>query len=201
MLKANGVGYHYPNQTWLFRQIDLHVHPGEVVGLFGKSGSGKSTLARIMAGFLKQNQGSVTVDNVPYPIKGVHPVQLILQHPEKAVNPRWRMRKTLSEGGIPEKPLLNVLDIQEDWLSRYPSEISGGELQRFCLARAFRPATKYLIADEITTMLDAVNQAQIWQTVLEIAKQREIGILAISHDQYLLKRISDRIIHFDELIQ
>ena len=67
--------------------------------------------------------------------------------------------------GNPIKRCLELLGIDQEWLERWPNELSGGELQRFCVARALGPNTRFLIADEMTTMLDAITQAQIWHAV------------------------------------
>lgn len=201
MLKAIEISYRYPRSSWLFEDVNLSIHPGEIVGLFGKSGIGKSTMARILAGYTKPNEGIVSIDETTYPLKGIQPVQLVWQHPEKVINPTWKMKKVLREAGELDKELLQQLGIKQEWLNRYPSELSGGELQRFCIARALGPRTKYLIADEMTTMLDAITQAQIWHAVLKLAQERNIGILTISHHPNLLHRISDRIIDFDQLIR
>ena len=93
-----------------------------------------------------------------------------------------------------ENGLLALLGIEQEWLTRWPNELSGGELQRFCVARALGPATRFLIADEMTTMLDAITQAQIWQAILEIAEQREMGIIVVSHEEKLVKRLCHRVI-------
>ena len=95
------------------------------------------------------------------------------------------MDKVLNEGGKPDPELLALLGIEQEWLTRWPNELSGGELQRFCVARALGPDTRFLIADEMTTMLDAITQAQIWQAVLEIAEKREMGIIVVSHEEKL----------------
>ena len=199
MLEAKEISYHYPNSPWLFRQLNFHMKPGEIVGLYGKSGSGKSTMSQIIAGYQKPLQGEVLIDGQENIFKGPSPVQLIWQQPEKAINPRWKMKKVLSEAGDIEPDIIQMLGIRKEWLSRFPSELSGGELQRFCIARALLPGTKYLIADEITTMLDAINQAQIWRIIFQLVKEKNIGVLAISHDPELLNRISDRIIDFEKL--
>ncbi len=201
MLKIHKISYRYANHPWLFRDINLEIKPGEVVGLYGKSGIGKTTLAKIIGDYLTPIEGGITVDGESYPIPGRQPVQLMWQHPEKAVNPRWRMRKILYEGGDIDSTLMAQMGIREEWFRRYPSQLSGGELQRFCLARALGTDTRYLIADEMTTMLDALTQVQIWQVVLEKVRKRQIGVLAISHEQALLKRISHRILDFDEMIK
>ena len=78
-------------------------------------------------------------------------------------------------------------------LRRYPRELSGGELQRFCIARAWG-RTRYLLCDEITAMLDLITQAQIWQFLLEEAQRRELGLLVVSHNSTLLERICSRIV-------
>ncbi|MEC5423159.1 ATP-binding cassette domain-containing protein [Virgibacillus sp. C22-A2] len=199
MLEVKGISYRYPSSPWLFRHLSLRIMPGEIVGISGYSGSGKSTMAQIIGGYLKPDEGTILIDGQAIPIFGFHPVQLVWQHPERAINPKWRMKQIFEESGGFDQKLLASLGIKSEWLERWPRELSGGELQRFCLARALVGDVKYLVADEMTTMLDAITQAQMWHAVKRLAKERNIGVLAISHDQHLLKRVSDRIINFTEI--
>lgn len=202
LLACNNVGYRYDRKNWLFRNVRLSVQAGEVVGIMGPSGCGKSTLARIIAGFLPALEGEVRLLGQQHNVgAGFHPAQLILQHPEKAVNPRWQLARTLREGGEPDAALLEQLGIQQAWLKSWPNELSAGQLQRICITRGLHADTKLLIADEMTTMLDAITQVQIWQVVLEIVRSRGIGLLAISHDAMLLSRICDRVLPWEELQQ
>ena len=108
------------------------------------------------------------------------------------------MDKILKEAFEPSKELLDDMGIKKEWLKRWPSELSGGELQRFCVVRALSQETKFLIADEMTTMLDAITQAQIWNVVLEHVKKYNIGLIVISHEKALVNRICDRIIDLTE---
>jgi peptide/nickel transport system ATP-binding protein len=199
LLEAINVGFGYQKNSWTFRHIDLSVARGEIVGLVGPSGYGKTTLGRILAGYEKPLEGAVRLNGAPLPSTGFHPVQLVFQHPEKAVNPKWRMKDILHEGWNPDYELLERLGIEQDWLRRWPNELSGGELQRFCVARALGPQTQFLIADEMTTMLDSITQAQIWQVVLDISKERNMGILVISHEAPLLNRLCSRIIDISQI--
>lgn len=196
-LKAKDIAFRYGKGKWILKEFNMSLKSGEIVGLTGSSGCGKTTLARILSGYEKPDKGSITLDEEIVKVKEYHPVQMVFQHPEKAVNPRWKIKKTLNEGWQVDKELLFNLGIREEWLERWPNELSGGELQRFCVARAIGPKTKFLIADEMTTMLDAVTQAQIWSVVLDIAKKRNIGILLVSHEQSLMKCICDRIINIE----
>jgi peptide/nickel transport system ATP-binding protein len=191
-LEAKTVSFRYKSGPWILQNLSLTVHPGEVIGLTGPSGCGKTTLARLLAGYERPEAGTVRLDGLVLPASGFCPVQLISQHPEQAVNPRWRMLDTLREGYYPDKSLLSALGIREDWLKRWPNELSAGELQRFCVARALGPGTRYLLADEMTTMLDAVTQAQIWQVVLKVAAERRLGILVTSHDERLIQHLCHR---------
>ena len=194
LLEAKQIGFRYERDRWVLRGVDISIQSGEIVGLVGPSGFGKSTLSRILAGYERPHEGQVLLDGAPLPVSGFHPVQLVFQHPEKAVNPRWRMRRTLAEGGALDESLLEQLGVQQEWLGRFPNELSGGELQRFCVARALRPQTRFLLADEMTAMLDAITQAQIWQVVKEVARRENMGVLVIGHEKNLIHRLCTRVV-------
>lgn len=197
-IEARKIGFRYGSDPWLFRGIDLLVGPGEAVGLVGPSGCGKTTFGRILAGYVPPGEGAVTVDGRTVRPGEYHPVQMIFQHPERAVNPRWRLARTLTEGWKPEPEVLRFFGIEESWLERWPNELSGGELQRICIVRALGPLTQYVIADEMTTMLDAVTQAQIWRAVLAVVRERKLGMLVISHDRHLVERVCDRVVVWED---
>jgi len=194
LLEGHNLGFYYQRKEWIFRACDIALRPGEILGLTGPSGCGKTTLGRILAGYSQPNEGQVRLNHKPLPRNAYNPVQLVFQHPEKAVNSRWHLQRTLNEGWQPDPELLDSLGIEKSWLSRYPNELSGGELQRFCVARALGPQTRFLIADEMTTMLDAITQAQIWQVVLAMAEKRQLGVLVVSHEKQLIKRLCHRVI-------
>lgn len=197
MLEGRNLSFRYHSgREWIFRNLNVVLAPGERVGMPGPSGRGKSTLAKVLAGYLDPAEGAVAVDGEPRRERDFNPVQLLFQHPELAVNPRWRMKDVLAEAGMPPKDMLRRLGIDDAWLGKFAHELSGGELQRICLARALDPRTRYLLCDEITSMLDALTQAAIWKTLLEVAAARNIGLLVISHDPDLLQRICSRSLGF-----
>ncbi|WP_136810819.1 ABC transporter ATP-binding protein [Desulfosediminicola flagellatus] len=193
MLQAEKIHYRYHHDVPLLEELDCTIEPGEIVGLPGPSGCGKSTLGRLLAGYHTPQAGTISRGGNPLQTGGYCPVQMIFQHPEMSVNPRWRIRKILEEGNNDHAELVRSFGIHQNWLERYPHELSGGELQRIALIRAMTPATRYLIADEMTASLDPGTQALIWQNVMSWSKSRDVGILAISHDVNLLERICDRI--------
>lgn len=192
-LEAKAVSFRYGrNQPWVLENVSLRLEPGERTALFAPSGRGKTTLARLLAGYLTPTAGEILLDGAPLPKTGVCPVQLICQHPEQAINPRWRLARVLEESGVLDDAVLDAFGIERAWLTRYPRELSGGELQRFCVARALMSGARYLICDEISTMLDVITQAQIWNVVLEEAKKRQMAILAVTHNRHLAERIAKR---------
>ena len=148
MLEACDITYAHPGAAPLYRGFSLSVAPDERVAISAPSGFGKTTLCRLLAGYERPQKGEVLVDGEPLPKRGVCPVQMIWQHPGTAVDPRMRMANTLAEAGEVPDRLLDDLGIRCTWLSRYPHELSGGELQRFCIARALAVRPRYLVADE-----------------------------------------------------
>ena len=194
-LEAKNVSFRYGRGLpWVLENASLRVERDERLALFAPSGYGKTTLAMLLAGYLEPSAGEVLLDGKPIPKKGVCPVQLICQHPEKAINPRWRLRRVLEESGNLQGDVLRAFGIEEAWLDRFPRELSGGELQRFCVARALMSGAEFLICDEISTMLDVITQAQIWNVVLDEAKRRGMGVIAVTHNRHLARRIADRIL-------
>lgn len=198
-LEARKISFRYQkNMPWVLENCSFQVERGESVAVFAPSGYGKSTLAKLLAGYIKPEKGEILIEGNPLPAKGVCPVQLVYQHPEKAINPRWRLKKVLEESSSIREELLTALGIEKAWLQRFPGELSGGELQRFCLARALLSGASYLICDEISTMLDVITQAQIWQAVLAEVKHQNMGMIAITHNKHLAEKIADRVVDLRE---
>src|SRR5690606_27737342 len=125
-----------------------------------------------------------------------HPVRLGLQHPQLAMAPRWTIREVLAEADPSARPDPEL--VAEQWLDRYPHEVSGGELQRVNLARALLARPRYLVADEISASLDALTQARIWHLLLERARSERIGLLVISHDGPLLDAVTSRLVAWQD---
>ena len=194
-LEAKNIYFRYnKKQPWILEDCSLTIDKGERLAVFAPSGYGKTTLAMLLAGYLKPIKGQILIDGKPLPGQGICPVQLIFQHPEKAINPRWRLKRVLEECGELQNDMLDALGIERAWLDRFPRELSGGELQRFCVARALMSGADYLICDEISTMLDVITQAQIWNVVLNEASRRHMGIIAVTHNRHLAQRIATRTI-------
>lgn len=194
-LEAKNIYFRYDRkQLWILEDCSVRVDRGECLAISAPSGYGKTTLAMLLSGYIKPVKGEILLDGKALPEKGVCPVQLIHQHPEKAINPRWRLKRVLEESGKIDADVLHAFGIEHEWLDRFPRELSGGELQRFCVARALMSGADYLICDEISTMLDVITQAQIWNVVLEEAKKRNMGLIAVTHNMHLAKKIATRIV-------
>ena len=202
-LEARDISFKYGEGTrQILNHVTLTVETGEKVGIMAPSGYGKTTLCKILAGYEKPDQGEVLLDGTPIrAFRGYSPVQMVWQHPELSVNPKRRLRTVTAEGDwsfedTGERARIEAeLGIRDEWKERFPVEVSGGELQRFCIARALGRRTKLLIADEMTTMLHLITQGQIWDFVLKELKRRNIGMIAVSHSPELLEKVCDRVVH------
>lgn len=201
ILEARDISFRYDNgNRRILNRVSLRLESGERVGLSAPSGFGKTTFCKILAGYERPESGQVLLDHRPLEEYGAYcPVQMVWQHPELSVNPRRKMGTVLAEGDrIPER-IVRGLGIEKDWETRYPGELSGGELQRFCIARALGERTRFLLADEISTMLDLITQSQIWNFLLEETRRRNIGMLVVSHGESLLNRVCTRTEYLEKI--
>ncbi|WP_409969489.1 ATP-binding cassette domain-containing protein [Bengtsoniella intestinalis] len=200
-LSCQGLGFRYPCKRVLFERVNFAIRQGQHICLFARSGFGKSTLAKVLSGYETPFAGQVLLDGKAVNHKDFSPVQLIYQHPERSVNPKWTMAQILAEGGAYDADLLHRFGIDDSFLNRFPHELSGGELQRICIVRAMKAGTRFLICDEITTMLDAITQANIWHSMVQEAGKRNIALLVITHNQALAHRICEQVVDFEQLCQ
>ncbi|MCA0000780.1 MULTISPECIES: ABC transporter ATP-binding protein [unclassified Mesorhizobium] len=204
--------------TPILRSIEFSIAPGEVMGLVGESGSGKSMTALSVMRLLPyaaRASGRITFDGIDIlaasedqmcALRG-DDIGMVFQEPMTALNPlktigeqvaegiRWhakasraeaeeRARKTLDRVGLPSAKFP---------LSRYPHELSGGQRQRVVIAMACALKPKLLIADEPTTALDVVLQAQILTLLRDLVAESGMGLLLISHDLAVVTEMADRI--------
>ncbi|WP_263080267.1 ATP-binding cassette domain-containing protein [Endozoicomonas sp. Mp262] len=197
MLKAENIGHFYQSGQWLFRGLSFAVEKGQWLGIQGRSGSGKTTLGGFLSGFESPVEGVVTLHDRPVISSvGNQPsvVQYLFQHPETAMNPLWKMSRIINEGAEVPESLLAQFGINPEWLSRYPHQLSGGQLARLALVRALAVQPDYIIADELTASLDAINQANLWCALRQYAQQQEMAVLVISHNHVLLEHLCQRVI-------
>jgi peptide/nickel transport system ATP-binding protein len=183
--------------------ISIAVPRGAAIGLAGPSGCDKSTLARVLSLVLAPQQGMVSIDGIqvtawryraPRLLRTA--IGLIFQQPRLAVDPRLRLRDVIAEPlhatGQRTTAAPRVADLSEqveltdELLDRRPHEVSDGQLQRACLARALIGRPRYLICDEMTSMLDASTQARLVNVIEDYRHRTGAGVLAISHDEILL---------------
>ncbi|MBP6138572.1 MAG: ATP-binding cassette domain-containing protein [Brachymonas sp.] len=195
MLEVRDITFRWQNNgAGVLNGASFNLAEGETVGIMGPSGCGKSTLARILTGHFPLQNGSILLDGKPLPTQGVHPLQLVMQHAELALNPRWRVGQSLREGWQPDDETIARFGIRPEWLERYPHELSGGENQRIAIVRALIPGIRVLVADELTTMHDPITQVQIWRNLQATLRERKVAMIAISHDEALLKALNARVL-------
>ncbi|TIQ34882.1 MAG: ABC transporter ATP-binding protein [Mesorhizobium sp.] len=204
--------------TPVLKDVDLAIAPGEVVGLVGESGSGKSmtalTVMRLLP-HLAQASGLVTFDGIDIlaasedqmcALRG-DDIGMVFQEPMTALNPvktigeqvaegiRWHTKAGRAEAEERARKMLDRVGLPEAKfpLSRYPHELSGGQRQRVVIAIACALKPKLLIADEPTTALDVVLQAQILDLLRDLVRENRMGLLLISHDLAVVTEMADRL--------
>lgn len=214
VVRATGVSIHHGGSgTPTVDDVSLRVGAGEIVGVVGESGSGKTTLAMAIAGLATHVGASVSgeLDVVgcdPYHADRARmrqmraDVQVVFQNPHASLDPRQSVRAGFGElrGLQPERTawttdeqLMERVRLDPALLDRYPHQLSGGQAQRVCIARAllFRP--RLLIADEPTSGLDVSVQARVLQLLLDVRERDGIAMLFISHDLSVVRLLCDRV--------
>jgi peptide/nickel transport system ATP-binding protein len=202
MLNATGITFSYGHHRVL-DGVSLSVPPGQTLGLAGPSGCGKSTLARVLAMMLKPSGGTLALDGQVinrwrHRAPRRTAIGLVFQQPRLAVDPRLTLLEVIAEPlRATGRPVERACDLAEEMgltaelFTRRPHEVSDGQLQRACVARALALEPRYLICDEMTTMLDASTQAHLVARIEHYRTRTGAGVLAISHDTELLERWSD----------
>jgi oligopeptide/dipeptide ABC transporter ATP-binding protein len=192
--------------------IDLEVRRGEIFGIVGESGSGKSTLGRTILGIQRESAGDIWLNGRL--VSGLEPgmaraarrcIQYVHQDPGAALDPWWSIGRLLYEGmaahGIAStsererrvRQILDAVGMPQDSLSRYPHELSGGQLRRIGLARILVLSPEIVILDEPTSGLDLSIQAMVLRLLLDIRQLLDLTFILISHDLSLVERICDRV--------
>lgn len=191
--------------------VSLEVEAGTTLGIVGESGSGKSTLGRLLCGLEDPDAGSVSLFDQSVAELGADlrtTIQPVFQDPYTAINPRDTIARALAEvfvSGLRTKrrlapraaqmaASLSEVGLPAEMLSRRPSELSGGQLQRVLLARALLKDPKILVCDEPTASLDVSIQAQVLNLLVRLQQDRNLTMVFISHDLRIIHHISDSIL-------
>jgi len=196
------------------RNVSFTVREGETLGIIGKSGCGKTTLAKLIVRLLPATSGQIYINGKNMTnISGKNlrsmrkEMQLIFQNPETALNPRMKVYQSIAEvlrinklsrSNSPQEKmtideLIQSVGLQKEQLSRYPHQLSGGQIQRVVLARVLALSPKLLVADEPTSMLDVSVQAQILSLIKEMRESIGCACIFISHDLDVIRIMCDKI--------
>jgi peptide/nickel transport system ATP-binding protein len=195
--------------------VDLQVYEGEVVALVGETGSGKTTLGRLLVGLLEADDGSVVFEGQDLAaVSGWEGkrlrrrIQFIAQDPFDAISPRLSVAEIVREPLVIQKvgtdaardekvrDALRAVGFtpESSLLARHAHELSGGQLQRVAIARALVLDPKLIVADEPVSMLDASERAKVINLLKDIQNERGMGLLLVSHDLALVRKVADRIL-------
>ncbi|MBW1602056.1 ATP-binding cassette domain-containing protein [Streptomyces sp. JJ66] len=213
MLELRAITAGYDRRAPVMRGVGLTVTGGEAVGLLGPSGCGKSTLARVAALLHRPDAGEVYLAGAR--VRGFRhrapraqrtAIGVVFQQPRLSADPRLTLRDLIAEplratGRSAEvtgrtAELAHTVGLGGDLLTRRPHEVSDGQLQRACLARALVLRPRLLICDEMTAMLDASTTAALVGVVEEYRAAEDAALLAVGHDRVLLERWCDRVTDF-----
>ena len=187
--------------------VSLALGAREILGVVGESGSGKSTLLRMISGLEVPDAGQICLDGHPLPArrKKEHykAIQMVFQDAAGSFHPRRKISSSIREtvrnlsGGQESydlKELSKLVQIDPKLAKRYPGELSGGQCQRFAIARAMAVRPRILLCDEITSALDVSTQAQILQLLSKIYQEREMSVILVSHDLAVVRCLCSRVI-------
>ncbi|MGH3762053.1 oligopeptide/dipeptide ABC transporter ATP-binding protein [Actinophytocola sp.] len=193
----------------VLRGVDLRITAGEAVGLVGESGSGKSTIARLLVALHAPSGGRLSVAGMDLtrPRRSVvralrKHVQMVFQDPSQSLNPRLRVRTLVEEPlrvqGIESRSgrvaeLLEAVGLPTTFGSRFPAELSGGQLQRVAIARALAPTPDLVVLDEAVSALDTSVQAQILNLISDLQSSTGAAFLFIGHDLGAVRHVTDRV--------
>ncbi|MEU2968549.1 ATP-binding cassette domain-containing protein [Streptomyces ardesiacus] len=217
MLELRSITAGYDRKVPVFRDVSLSVAPGQAVGLLGPSGCGKSTLARVAALLHRPDSGTLLLDGTPVrrwrhraPRDRRTAVGVVFQQARLSADPRLTLADLVAEplratgrreeaaGRVAE--LAGAVGLTTDLLTRRPHEVSDGQLQRACLARALVLRPRWLVCDEMTAMLDASTTAALVRVVEDYRAATGAGLLAVGHDRVLLDRWCDRTVEWASLV-
>ncbi|WP_116475484.1 dipeptide ABC transporter ATP-binding protein [Zobellella maritima] len=223
LLQVRKLAIRYQQPGWLDRlrrqatintvdDISFSLYRGQTLALIGESGSGKSSILKAIAGINPTQAGQCLLNGevLGEQIDARTPeqkrsMQLIFQHPDAALNPRLTLFQSLapvlqtwfglSGDACRERAalLLQEVKLNPDYLDRLPGQLSGGEQQRAAIARALAARPGLLLCDEVTSALDVSVQAAILRLLARLQRDRNIGILFITHDLSLVRRFADRV--------
>ena len=206
VLVCRGLGIVRGETTRAIDSIDFEIKQGEVVGIIGESGSGKSSLLSAVCGLVVVTSGTV-FDGDGYdlstalqmrPREVLSSIQMVFQNPDDSLNPMRTVAQSLSRytqatNSEMSSALLSV-GLGEQFLTRRPREMSGGEKQRAAIARALLAKPRLLLLDEVTSALDVTVQAAVMQTLADVQRKLNIAMIIVSHDIALVASFVDRIL-------
>ena len=193
--------------------INLRIAQGETLGLVGESGSGKSTILKAIAGLLPPAGGTIKAAGdtlLPPSVDKRRPeqlrrIQMIFQNPDESLNPRQTIAEILAQplrlyDQLEGKPLfdrsveiLETVRLGAHYMSRLPSQLSGGEKQRVAVARAFAAEPEIVLCDEVTSALDVSVQAAVLELLNDLKRDKHTTYIFVSHDLAVVRALSDRV--------
>ena len=213
VLKVENVTAGYNSHVKVVNNISLTIKRGRTVAVVGESGSGKTSLARVITGLLPPMEGKIFFagEELAPSLKSrnresLRRLQMIYQMPDVALNPRQKIKRIIGRPlsfylGMDNKSikervleLLDMIELSPKYMDRYPSELSGGEKQRICIARALAAEPDLIICDEVTSALDQLVAEEILKLLLNLQAELGVSYLFITHDLATVKAISDEIV-------